>query len=70
MGNVTAGGVNDGEDDENEYYEVLFYVFRLYVDATSYGIQVTSDLDEMHRLKKSYRKIDYDILRIDRTNLI
>lgn len=26
MGNVTAGGVNDGEDDENEYYEVLFYV--------------------------------------------
>ncbi|XP_027043421.1 zinc finger ZZ-type and EF-hand domain-containing protein 1-like isoform X1 [Pocillopora damicornis] len=21
MGNVTAGGVNDGEDDENEYYE-------------------------------------------------
>lgn len=25
MGNVTAGGVND-DDDENEYYEVLFYV--------------------------------------------
>lgn len=47
-----------------------FMFLRLYVDATSYGIQVTSDLDEMHRLKKSYRKIDYDILRIDRTNLI
>lgn len=27
MGNVIVGGVNDGEDDENEYYEVLFYVF-------------------------------------------
>ena len=24
MGNVTAGGVNEGEDDENEYFEVLF----------------------------------------------
>ena len=47
-----------------------FMFLRLYVDATSYEIQVTSDLDEMHRLKKSYRKIDYEILRIDRTNLI
>jgi len=28
MGNVTAGGVNDGDDDENEFYEV--FIRKLY----------------------------------------
>ena len=27
MGNVTAGGVNDGDDDENEFYEVFIRKF-------------------------------------------
>lgn len=27
MGNVTAGGVNDGDDDENEFYEVFILKF-------------------------------------------
>ena len=28
MGNVTAGGVNDGDDDENEFYEVFIRKFK------------------------------------------
>jgi len=27
MGNVTGGGVNDGDDDENEFYEVFILKF-------------------------------------------
>ena len=28
MGNVTAGGINDGDDDENEFYEVFIRKFK------------------------------------------
>lgn len=42
MGNVTAGGVNDGEDDENEFYEVfILFIPKLCLDA---GTKSTSDL--------------------------
>lgn len=31
MGNVTGGGVNDGDDDENEFYEVFILNFNPYL---------------------------------------
>ena len=32
MGNVTAGGVNDGDDDENEFYEVFIRFIPYFVN--------------------------------------
>lgn len=45
MGNVTAGGVNDGEDDENEFYEVFILFKAFFVNECTGSMSGSNDLN-------------------------